>query len=115
MTKYSYYSSDFTGIFLLLLVLFIFNSLYIFFTRFERTITVDEKYTHGSRKNYYQKLSDTDGNIYVVKNSIIMMHWTSMELFNKLDIGKQFRISGYGVRIPFLGIIPNITSAVEIK
>lgn len=106
---------SFKGLFILFIITLVFNALYVYFTRFEKIITIDEKNTYGSRKTDNQRISDTDGNIYVVKDSLMMMHWTSIELFNKLDSGKTFKVSGYGMRVPFFGMIPNITSAVEIK
>jgi hypothetical protein len=46
-----------------------------------------------------------------VDDSLILFHWTSAEVFNKIDIGKTYKIEGYGKRIPFLGFFPVIISA----
>lgn len=98
---------------LLFAVLSIFNLIYVYSTLFEKEIIIEEKNTYGSKVNN-QKISDTEGNVYVVENSLYMWQWTSLELFNKLDVGKKFKVKGYGIRLPILGMIPNIISAEEI-
>lgn len=88
------------------------NIIYVYSTKFKKTITVDEKHTYGSNNaKGNQSISDTNNNIYILKNSIYVLHWTSVEVFNKLDNGKTYEIEGYGIRVPFLGLFPNITKA----
>lgn len=101
--------------FVFIMILITLNALYVFMTQFEKQITVKEKHTYGSKgsKNN-QRISDTDGNIYSVINSIYILHFTSAELFNQLEEGKTYNVNGYGMRIPFLGMFPNITG-ISIK
>lgn len=94
---------------------FILSAIYVYLTVFQKEIVIEEKNTYGSSGANNQKISDTDGNVYVVENSLYMMQWESIELFNKLDVGKKFKVKGYGIRVPMLGMIPNIVSAEEIK
>lgn len=97
--------------FIIAVILITINALYVFSTQFTKRITVKKKYTYGSRRaRGSQQISDNDNNIYTVTNSFLMFHFTSAELFNKLDKGRTYDVSGYGVRIPFLGMFPNITS-----
>ena len=99
----------------LLIIITILNIIYVYSTKFKRTLTVNEKYTYGSNNSKgNQSISDTNNNIYIVKNSLYLLHWTSVELFNKMDVGKTYEIEVYGYRIPFLGFFPNITKAKKI-
>ena len=78
-------------------------------------LIVHEKYTYGSNNSKgNQTISDKKGNIYIVKNSLYLWHWTSTELFNKIDQNEKYIVEGYGLRIPFLGFFPNITKAKKI-
>lgn len=81
----------------------------VLFTRFERTITVRSKEGYGSRRRG-QLVTDTDDNVYAVSNQVMLLHFRSAEVFGKMEAGKTYKVSGYGVRIPFLGMFPNITS-----
>jgi len=103
---------------LLLLGLFIFiiilNILYQYGTRFEKVITVDEKYTYGKGSGNSQSVSDKENNIYFVRNSIYYLHFSSLEVFNSLDTNKRYKINGFGVRVPALGLYPIIIKAVEV-
>lgn len=97
--------------FLILSVLF--NIIYIYLTRFKKTIIVDEKFTYGG-KTTDRTISDTEGNIYKVKNSIYYLYWNSAEIFDKLDKNNKFEIEGYGKRIPIFGMYPNIIKANKV-
>ena len=84
--------------------------------KFKKVITVDEKHTYGSSNSKgSQSISDTDNNVYILKDSLYVWHWTSVEVFNKLDIGNKYNIEGHGIRVPFLRWFPNITKATLIK
>ena len=111
----SVYALSFKTIFIIFLVLSIISIIYVYSTKFKKTITIDEKYTYGSNNSKgNQSISDTNNNIYIVQNSLYLFHWTSVELFNKMDVGKTYEIEGYGYRVPFLGLFPNIVKAKEI-
>jgi hypothetical protein len=92
----------------------LFNLFYQYGTRFEKVITVDEKYTYGKGSNNSQSISDKDNNVYFVKDSIYYLHFSSLEVFNSLDVNKKYKVNGYGVRVPVLGLYPIIISAVNI-
>jgi len=112
---FSVYAFSFQTLLIIFLVTFILNFIYVYSTKFKKTITIDQKYTYGSNNSKgNQSISDTNNNIYIVKNSLYLLHWTSVELFNKMDIGKTYEVEGYGYRIPFLGFFPNIVKVKEI-
>lgn len=86
---------------------------YYMSTRFENKYIIvdDNKLLKSSGKKSHNLISDTDGNIYKVSNSWMIFHFNSSEVLNSLKPGKAFMISGYGVRIPTLGMYPLIISA----
>lgn len=105
----------FTITFILFIIITILNFIYVYSTKFKKTLTVNEKYTYGSNNSKgNQTISDNKGNIYIVKNSLYLWHWTSTELFNKIGKNEKYIVEGYGLRIPFLGFFPNITKAKKI-
>lgn len=114
--KKDYY--QYFDIFKLLVAVFIIiqiiNIIYYYLTKFERTITVDEKYAYSSKRRG-QTISDTNNVVYVLRDLLVLFHWTSVDLFNEIDVGKTYKIQGYGIRVPFLGWFPNIISAKLIE
>lgn len=91
------------------------KAIYIFFTRFEKQITIDENMSYGGRKGYMRNLvSDKENNIYAVHNEPLLLHWRSAEVLAELNPGKTYRVKGYGKRIPFLAFYPVITHVEKI-
>jgi pyruvate dehydrogenase complex dehydrogenase (E1) component len=56
-------------------------------------------------------IGDTTGNIYSVSSNPLLLFFKSAEILNMLEEGKTFTVSGYGKRIPMLGVYPQITHA----
>ena len=102
-------------IFAFILVLFLSNLIFTYITRFEKIITIDEKFAYGQKNGNSQSVSDKDNNVYEIRNSIYLFHFTSAEVFNNLDINSTFKVKGYGYRIPVLGMFPNIYHASIVK
>ena len=100
----------------ILIFITILNFIYVYSTKFKKVIVVDEKHTYGSNNaKGSQSISDTNNNVYILKNSIYVLHWTSVEVFNKLDEGNKYEIEGHGIRFPIGGWFPNITKAKLIS
>lgn len=109
-------SFSFISIFIVIILLIILNFIYVYSTKFKKIITVDEKHTYGSNNSKgSQSISDSNNNIYILKNSIYVLHWTSVEVFNKLDEGNKYEIEGHGIRFPVFGLFPNITNVKLIN
>jgi len=103
---------SFKTLFIIIIFIVVFNFIYVYSTKFKKIITVDEKHTYGSNNaKGSQSISDTNNNVYILKNSIYVLHWTSVEVFNKLDEGNKYEIEGHGIRFPLGGWFPNITKA----
>ena len=58
---------------------------------------------------------DENANVYKLSNSVFLLHFTSAEVMMKLEKDKQYVVKGYGWRVPFLGMYPNIVSANLVK
>jgi hypothetical protein len=98
--------------FIFLVVLFLVTSMvYSYFTVFEKIITVKEKDSMRTGKYGKNIISDTDGNVYTIENSIFYDFFTAMELFTKIEQNQSYKVKGFGYRIPILGIYPNIIKA----
>ena len=101
--------------FIFLVVFFLVTGMaYSYFTSFEKTITVKEKDSMKSGKYGKNIVSDTDGNVYTIENSIFYDFFTAMELFTKIELNQSYKVKGFGYRIPILGIYPNIISASKV-
>jgi hypothetical protein len=99
-------------IYVLVFVLVI-NMLYVYATRFEKTIKIKE--TNVFRGKYgINTVADTDGNLYSVKNSLFYLFFNSTELYTSFDVGNSYKITGYGYRIPVINEYPNIIRAEKV-
>ena len=90
---------------------------YYTYTRFQnKAIIIDDQLlkTSLSGERSSNLISDTDGTIYKVSNAPLVLHFRSAEVLNTLNnkSGNTFFVSGYGIRVPVLGLYPIITSAV---
>lgn len=99
--------------FMIIIFVLITSFVYYVFTRFSDKVIVidDNKIFKSSGKRTSNLVSDTEGNLYKVTNSWIILHFNSAEVLNTLKPGQKFKVSGYGVRFPVLGMYPIITSA----
>lgn len=90
--------------------------IYYMFTRFEnRTITIKDDFAMGSNKYTKNVVSDENDNVYNVSSQPLLFQFNAAELLSKLQPSKTYSISGYGVRIPWLGLYPQITSVTETQ
>ena len=113
MNKYFFY--NYKNIIKLLIIIIFFFMLYSYLTRFEKIITVKEVnnlYIYKSNGNF---ISDIDNKLYKILNNIFYLFFTSTELYDKIDENKTYKITGFGKRIPILGLYPQIINAELIK
>ena len=83
---------------------------------FEKEITIAKKYTSigGVRYAYTQyMIVATDGSIYQVSNVWWHADFNNEEDWNALEIGKTYRVKGWGYRVPLFGMYPNIYKIVN--
>jgi hypothetical protein len=93
---------------IVLLFAFFVHILLILFTRFEKTITVESNLAYGGNRSIGNVISDKEGNIYKIRNVTLLLHFRAAELQAMLKPGETFKVKGFGVRVPFLGMYPTI-------
>jgi len=76
---------------------------------FSTTITVKGKTNYGAGRYMKNIVMDTTGKIYTVDNMYLVGNFDAINDFAELELGKSYRISGYGISYPFLQMFPNIT------
>lgn len=77
-------------------------------------ITVKDKYVKrsGSEEDKYLVV-DSEGNTYEITDLTFIGKWNSTDLYNKLEIGKTYKIETSGIRNGFLSMYPNINKIEE--
>jgi hypothetical protein len=87
---------------ILIIVSLCYSLIVYHFTKFEKVITIYEKYTRYRRKGSNYNLIDTDGNIYQIDNLWFKFDYNRADDYAKLKEGKQYKVKGYGFRAGFL-------------
>lgn len=91
---------------------------YTYGTPFEKNITIKKKFTRvkGGRDSSSQifMVCDNNNDNYKVEKSILWLKFNATELWTDLEDNKNYNIKGYGWRVGFLNLYPNIISAVKM-
>ena len=74
--------------------------------------TVTGKAVVGNREHY---LIYTDVTTYEMCDSWFDGRWSTSDLYGKIEVGKKYRCTLRGYRIPFFSMYPNIINPEEIK
>ena len=74
-------------------------------------IEVQDKYTKGKSGTYY--VVDGNDNTYEVRDMFWLGKYNSTDIYNKLKIGKKYRVKTTGERIHFWSMYPNINEIIE--
>jgi len=93
----------------------IFNILYSYSTYYSRDITIKQKNTYSSGRYVRNTFTDENGNVYEATNSLPYLHFTAAEIWSRIEVNKKYSVTGYGLRIAFLGFYPNIISIKDIS
>lgn len=123
MKKNNYYFTDFTDnyiiykIFVLIIIIYIVLTLiFCYSTYFTKTIQIKSiNYMKNTNNHGLNIIADTDNNIYTVHNSLYYGFFTASELYSNFTVGQSYKIKGYGLRVPILGMYPNVYSAMNIN
>ena len=98
----------FTIVIGLFLVYFVAIFIVTYANPFSRTITIKEKGNYGRGRNVNNIVTDTTGNVYTVEPMYLVGNFDAVSKYSALEPGKTYRVSGYGITIPFLQMYPNI-------
>ena len=77
---------------------------YNYNTRFEKTITIKNKFILNNRKF----ITDYKNNNYNIDNSIYNKQFNSIELWSNIQIGRTYLIKGKGIKNNIFNLFPNI-------
>ena len=88
---------------------------YVFGTKCKNDIVIKDKYTYTSRGMTQFMIVDISGKHYNVNNSIWFNKWDSIEDWTNIEQGQTYKASIYGIRIPILGVFPNIFKIDQSK
>jgi hypothetical protein len=94
-----------------LIFIILFPIIFYYSTSFEKDITIKEKYIsqagkYGNTPIYY--VVANDDTTYQIVNMWWKFDFNTIDDYGKLNIGKTYRVKGYGKRIPFLNMVHNI-------
>ena len=92
------------------------TALYTYGTGFRKIITINRKFStslHDDEDDVWNipMISDTSGNDYQLCSSFWHFKFAPVGTWIHLVKGETYHVEGYGVRIPSLGMYPNIVSA----
>lgn len=97
-----------TIILILVIIFTIIPILSILFTRFEKTITVSEKYIKPGRRRTHYRIIDNKKNTYEIVDSIFLLEFNSADDYAEMKEGQTYKINGYWFRFPLLSWFPKI-------
>ena len=84
------------------------NIILYFGTHFKKDITIKDRYIRYRRSASNYNVVDAEGNIYKVGNVWFKGDFNRAEDFQRLEKGKTYNVSGYGIRVPMLDMYPSI-------
>ena len=97
-----------TIVIILITILIIVPVLSILLTRFEKTITVSEKYIKPGRKTTHYRIIDNKKNTYEIVDSIFLLEFNSADDYAEMKEGQTYKVNGYWFRLPLLSWFPKI-------
>ena len=81
-------------------------------------IILKDKYikrSGNSSTNDKYLIVDTENNTYQITDLTFLGKWNSTDLYNELEIGKQYKITTSGIRNQYLSMYPNINKIEKIE
>ena len=103
------------GIIVLLIIIPIVINVVLFHTNhFEKVIVIKEKYTRYRKKASNYNIVDENGTLYKIDNVWFKGDFNRADEYAKIEENKKYRVKGYGVRLPFLGMYHKIYDVKEV-
>jgi hypothetical protein len=87
------------------------NLFYAVFTREEKEIIVKKKYKFDRSGFTEFMIIDSNDKHYNLNNSLWYWKWDSIEDWHSIKEEQKLNTLTYGLRVPILGIFPNIVSS----
>ena len=93
---------------IVILLSLVINVILYFVSSFEKDIVVKEKYIRYRRRSSNYNVVAEDGTIYQIKNVWFKGDFNRADDYAKLEVGKKYRVKGYGYRVSMLDMYPGI-------
>jgi hypothetical protein len=90
------------------IILLLLKPIIYFFSKFNKKITIKDKYIRYRTKSSNYNIVDKENNIYLIDNLWFIGDFNRGKDYNKLQKGKTYDVHGYGFKVPFLDIFPKI-------
>jgi hypothetical protein len=91
------------------------HACYAYGTKSTDVIKVSNSYMYTQNGYTQFMIIDKSGKHYNVNNSFWYWKWNSIEDWHKINTADVIHVKYYGLRIPFLGMFPNIVSCQNIQ
>ena len=98
----------------IILVYYIIHFLSIFFTKFQKTVVITEKYIKPIKNNSYYQFVDSNDKTYRLVDSIYLLEFNSGDDYAQLKVGKKYKIYGYWFRYPMFSWFPLVYKVSDI-
>jgi hypothetical protein len=97
------------GIFVLIIVIALMTPVLLYvFTKFEKEITIKDKYIRYRKNASNYNVVDSNNNIYQLGNLWFKGDFNRAEDYINLEVGNTYIVTGYGMRIPVLDMYKTI-------
>ena len=87
------------------------HAIYAYTTEKKEEVEIINKYKIVNYGSTYFMVIDNKGRHFNVNNSMWYWKWDSLEDWHKIKNNNKINIKYYGLRIPVLGIFPNIVQS----
>lgn len=78
-------------------------------TKFTKIITIQDKYIVPSYKGRTKyTVVDQEFNVYTIDNAVTRGEFNKASDYSRVQIGQTYKIEGYGVNMPSIGIFKHI-------
>ena len=93
------------SIFIPFVIIYIF---YVLFSRFQKTITIKNKYTTSTGSKIIYTISDSNNNIYTIENVWFYGNFNKAQTYNSINLNSNYNVSGYGYTMNPISLYPSI-------
>jgi hypothetical protein len=105
----------FTIFIFLLIIYIIITSLCIYFTKFDKIITISDKFIKPGNKRSHFKIVDKNDKTYTITDNILLWEFNSGDDYAQIKIGNTYKIYGYWFRYPIFSWYPMIYKFESIE
>jgi len=83
-------------------------------TEHDVNVTVKEKWVKYQGGDAKYLVSDTNGNIYEITDSLWKWKWNSSDQYAEMQTGQNYTIGLFGKRVPFFSAYPDVITVKPV-